>query len=125
MQAIGRKDTKPELALRSALHRAGCRFRKDFPIMVDGIRIRPDVVFTRAKMAVFVDGCFWHGCPEHGHRPKVNGWYWEPKLARTRDRDRRNIELLERHGWATYRMWEHEAVEAACDLIVSTLRTRR
>jgi DNA mismatch endonuclease Vsr len=75
-----RTGTKPEVELRSALHRAGLRFRKDLLIQVAGIRVRPDVVFTRRKVAVFVDGCFWHGCPDHQHLPKSNQDYWIPKL---------------------------------------------
>ena len=82
MQANRRRDTKPELALRSELHRLGYRFRKDYRLQLEGLRVRPDVAFTLARVAVFVDGCFWHGCPEHGHEPRVKAWYWGPKLQR-------------------------------------------
>ena len=89
MRANRRTDTKPELALRHALHRLGYRYRKDLRLDLDGgARVRPDIVFTARKLAVFVDGCFWHACPEHGSKPKNNEWYWSPKLARNVERDR-------------------------------------
>lgn len=108
MAAVRRTDTKPELALRSALHRDGLRFRKDFPIRLDGARARPDIVFTRARIAVFVDGCFWHSCPQHGTRPATNTDYWNPKLERNAARDRRNTEALTSAGWTVIRIWEHD-----------------
>ncbi|WP_278256735.1 hypothetical protein [Nocardioides convexus] len=74
-----RVDTKPEVAIRSALHRAGLRFRKDYRLDLGGARLRPDIAFTRAKVAVFVDGCFWHACPVHGTQPRSNADYWTPK----------------------------------------------
>src|SRR5450759_5812654 len=89
MRAHRRTDTKPELALRSALHRRGYRFRKDHRLdLNDGARVRPDIAFTARKVAVFVDGCFWHVCPEHGRDPTVHAWYWAPKLRRNVERDR-------------------------------------
>lgn len=104
-----RTDTKPEVALRSELHRRGLRFRKDHPIRVEGRRpIRPDVVFTRARVAVFVDGCFWHGCPEHQVVPKSNPGYWIPKLRRNTERDCEADAALEADGWTVLRFWEHE-----------------
>ena len=84
MRAIRRSDTKPELALRRALHGRGYRYRKDLRLDLDGgARVRPDIVFTARRVAVFVDGCFWHCCPEHGSKPAVNTGYWNPKLRRT------------------------------------------
>ena len=80
MKANRSRDTGPELRLRSALHRRGWRYRVSPSLKVDGKRIRPDVAFTRWRIAVFVDGCFWHGCPDHGSTPKSNVDYWEPKL---------------------------------------------
>src|SRR5690606_15979160 len=88
-RANRRTDTKPEVRLRSELHRRGLRFRKDFLIRVSEIRVKPDIVFTRLRLAVFVDGCFWHSCPEHGSMPSRNRGYWLPKLAANVDRDRR------------------------------------
>lgn len=107
MRANLRVDTKPEVAIRKALHALGLRFRKDYPIVIQGIRIRPDIAFTRQRLAVFVDGCFWHQCPEHGHRPRSNMHYWLPKLERNVARDRRNNELLKTTGWTVLRFWEH------------------
>lgn len=103
-----RRDTKPEVALRSALHAAGLRFRKDYRLDVGGLRLRPDIVFTRAKVAVFVDGCFWHSCPAHGNQPSRNADYWIPKLARNVERDREQDATLAAHGWTSIRIWEHE-----------------
>jgi DNA mismatch endonuclease (patch repair protein) len=127
MRAIRRRNTKPEVALASALHRAGCRFRRDFPIKVDGVTIRPDIVFTRRRVAVFVDGCFWHTCPDHGRAPKINDWYWLPKLQRTQERDERSDRLLRSQGWSVVRVWEHmsleEAVAAAMEAIDPPSRT--
>ncbi len=118
-----RTDTKPEVALRSELHRRGLRFRKDHPIRVEGRRsIRPDVVFTRSRVAVFVDGCFWHGCPEHQVVPKSNPDYWIPKLRRNIERDREVDAALEDDGWTVLRFWEHEALAQAA--VVTALAIR-
>lgn len=114
MQSIRRKDTAPERAIRSLLHASGLRYRCDFRIDLGGMRVRPDIVFTRRKIAVFVDGCFWHSCPEHGRIPGVNESYWSPKLAGNRARDRSNASALEAAGWTVVRVWEHvPPVEAA------------
>ena len=108
MSAIRRSGTRPELALRSALHRLGYRFRKDLRVEAAGVRTRPDIAFPRQRVAVFVDGCFWHSCPEHGRAPRVNGGYWSPKLAGNRDRDARQTAALHAEGWLVLRLWEHE-----------------
>ncbi|WP_338156686.1 very short patch repair endonuclease [Saccharomonospora azurea] len=114
MQANRRTDTKPEVALRSELHRLGYRFRKDHRLdLPAGVRVRPDIVFTRRKVAVFVDGCFWHVCPQHGRQPARNEWYWNPKLRRNVERDRCADEALAQAGWQVVRVWEHEAVSDA------------
>ena len=95
MRANRRTDTKPELALRHALHRLGYRYRKDYRLDLDsGRRVRPDIAFTARKVAVFVDGCFWHACPDHGSKPKANEWYWNPKLIKNVERDRMNDAAL-------------------------------
>jgi DNA mismatch endonuclease (patch repair protein) len=94
------------------------------PIAVPGRRpIRPDVVFTRARVAVFLDGCFWHGCPEHGSAPGSNASYWAPKLARTRQRDQQADRLLRDAGWLVVRIWEHEPLEDAEARVLDTLAT--
>jgi DNA mismatch endonuclease (patch repair protein) len=124
MAAIRRRDTRPERLLRSLLHRRGLRFRIDFPIRVAGARpIRPDVVFPRARLAVFVDGCWWHGCPEHGHRRSLhNSHYWGPKIAGNAARDRQHTKVLESAGWRVLRFWEHETPEDVAQFVVAALR---
>jgi DNA mismatch endonuclease (patch repair protein) len=121
MAGIRRRDTKPEAALRSALHRRGYRFRKDYSVRVNGKLIRPDIAFTRQRVAIFVDGCFWHCCPEHGRQPRVNSEYWSPKLARNAARDREQTYALKSAGWIVVRFWEHESVAAAVDTVVANL----
>ena len=117
-----RTDSKPETALRSALHAAGLRFRKDYRIDLGSVRPRPDIVFTKAKVAVFVDGCFWHSCPEHGTMPTRNADYWIPKLARNVERDREQDSVLRHAGWKVVRIWEHVAPEDAVEAVLATLR---
>src|SRR5436305_15111497 len=88
MTANRRRDTGPELAVRSALHARGLRFRVDLPVRpASGRPIRPDVVFTRQRLALFIDGCWWHGCPEHGTRAVTNADYWGPKIDANRERE--------------------------------------
>jgi DNA mismatch endonuclease (patch repair protein) len=86
------------------------------------VRVRPDIVFTRRRVAVFVDGCFWHGCPDHGNVPSSNLEYWVPKLAANAERDRRVNVALEGDGWVVVRIWEHVGVEAAVASVESVLR---
>lgn len=121
MRANRRADTQPELVLRRALHARGYRFRKDYRLDLDGGRVRPDVAFTRARVAVFVDGCFWHACPEHGTRPASNAWYWAPKLARNVERDRTADALLAKAGWTVVRIWEHEPLPRALAAVMAAV----
>jgi len=122
MRANRRTDTKPELALRHALHRLGYRYRKDYRLDLDsGRRVRPDIVFTARKVAVFVDGCFWHACPEHGSKPRANEWYWSPKLVKNVERDRVNDAALILAGWTVVRLWEHVPLDEAIATVVTTL----
>lgn len=125
MRAIKRTDTKPEIQLRRLLHRQGLRFRKDHRLDLPGGRVRPDVVFTRVRVAVFLDSCFWHACPEHGRDPTRNQWYWSPKLRRTVERDRQAIAILEDAGWQVIRIWEHEPLAAAASAVVTAVNERR
>jgi DNA mismatch endonuclease (patch repair protein) len=106
------------------LHRFGLRFRVDFPIRdPDGHLVRPDIVFTRARIAVFVDGCFWHGCPEHGRRPTIqNGSYWGPKIVANTRRDAKHTDSLRAAGWTVLRFWEHDAPEQAAFAILKAYR---
>ena len=122
MRANRRADTKPELALRHALHRLGYRYRKDYRLDLDGgRRVRPDIAFTARKVAVFVDGCFWHACPEHGSKPRANEWYWGPKLIRNVERDRVNDAALILAGWTVVRLWEHVPIDEAVGTVITAL----
>jgi DNA mismatch endonuclease, patch repair protein len=122
MRANRRTDTKPELALRHALHRLGYRYRKDYRLDLDsGRRVRPDIAFTARKVAVFVDGCFWHACPQHGSKPRANEWYWGPKLLKNVERDRVNDAALILAGWTVVRLWEHVPVNDAVATVVTAL----
>jgi DNA mismatch endonuclease, patch repair protein len=104
MARVKRRDTRPERMLRSALHAAGLRFRVDRRI--DGVHA--DIVFPAVKVAIFVDGCFWHSCPTHATTPKSNASYWLPKLEENRQRDLRQTASLRRNGWLVIRVWEHD-----------------
>lgn len=117
--------TKPEVTVRSILHRSGRRFRKDLLIRLPGVPVRADIVFPRAKVAVFVDGCFWHCCPEHGSRPRANADYWNPKLDRNVERDRRADLELQSAGWTVVRIWEHVAPEDAATMVVKAVDANR
>ena len=124
MAATKRRDTKPELALRSALHGMGLRFAVDRKI--NGNRRRTDVVFPTERVAVYVDGCFWHGCPQHGTIPKQNRQWWIDKLDANRARDSATTEALTEEGWRVLRFWEHDQPLAAAgtvrDVVVSLRR---
>lgn len=98
------------------------RFRKDYLVRAGGARARVDVCFTRIKLAVFVDGCFWHMCPRHFHLPKSNVAYWVPKLESNVARDRRIDVAFTADGWGVLRVWEHEHPEAAAERVVAALR---
>ena len=107
--------------MRRLLHKAGLRYRVDYPIRVNGRRVRPDVVFTRRRVAVFLDGCFWHGCPLHCRVPASNRDYWVAKIERNRDRDGRTTAALEAAGWQVVRAWEHEESEAIVERVQTAL----
>jgi DNA mismatch endonuclease (patch repair protein) len=122
MRANRRSDTGPEMALRRALHSRGYRYRKDYRLdLAAGARVRPDIAFTARRVAVFVDGCFWHACPEHGGKPAANTWYWGPKLQRNVERDRAADAALAAAGWEVVRIWEHETIEAAVAAVIGAL----
>ncbi|MEV4176694.1 very short patch repair endonuclease [Nonomuraea sp. NPDC049709] len=124
MQANRRANTKPEVVLRSALHRLGYRYRKDLRLDLGDVKVRPDIVFTARKVAVFVDGCFWHVCPVHGRQPTTNEWYWTPKLRRNMERDRTVNAALKAAGWQVVRLWEHEALASAVEAVVAAIDPR-
>lgn len=121
MRGNRRRDTKPEVAVRSALHRLGLRFRVDHPVRLSARTVRPDIVFTKRRLAVFVDGCFWHRCPVHGSLPRSNTDYWLPKLERNVQRDCADAAALRAVGWRVLRVWEHEHPEQAAEGIAELL----
>lgn len=121
MKANRRRDTRPERAVRSILHASGLRYRVDFAPL--GGRRRADIVFTRAKLAVFIDGCFWHSCPLHATYPKRNSAYWLPKLKRNIERDGETDQQLHSAGWTVLRIWEHESAAEAADRIEAIVRS--
>lgn len=120
MQRMGRRDTAPELALRRALTALGLRYRlhrRDLPGT-------PDIAFIGARVAVFVDGCFWHGCPDHGVMPKANRDWWRSKLEANRTRDEKKDRALEEAGWLPMHVWEHEDPAAAAAEIAGVVTAR-
>lgn len=124
MRSNGARDTSPERAVRSRLHRKGLRFRVHQAV-IPGSRRRADVVFRRARVAVFIDGCFWHGCPTHGTMPKANRAFWEAKLRTNRERDRDTDRSLRDAGWTVLRFWEHAEVEEVASEIEAVVRKPR
>lgn len=125
MQANTGRDTKPELALRQAVHALGLRYYVNRrPIRQ--VRRTADLVFPRARIAVFVDGCFWHGCPVHHTVAKTNAAYWAEKVAANRRRDADTDARLREAGWTVIRVWEHEPVErAAAEVVAAVAEARR
>lgn len=123
MRANRSRDTKPELALRRALHALGLRYRvsaRPFP----DTPFRADIVFTRRRVVVFVDGCYWHGCPEHHRAPQTNAEYWAAKVARNIQRDGETDQRLAQSGWLALRVWEHEDPDRAAQRIALAVRAR-
>jgi DNA mismatch endonuclease (patch repair protein) len=117
------RDTDPERALRSLLHRMGLRFRVHRR-PVPGLRREADLVFAGARVAVFVDGCFWHCCPEHATSPRANGAWWAAKLAANVARDRDTDRRLAEAGWRVVRVWEHEEPARAAARVARVVRHR-
>jgi DNA mismatch endonuclease, patch repair protein len=122
MRGNRKGETRPEVAVRSILHRRGRRFRTKLRIPLgDRGWTQPDLVFPGPRLAVFIDGCFWHRCPEHGTSPKANAGYWGPKLDRNVARDRDTDDQLGRLGWSVVRAWEHEAPSDIADRVEAYL----
>jgi DNA mismatch endonuclease (patch repair protein) len=121
MARTGQRDTKPEFELRRILHARGLRYRVDRPVLPE-VRRRADLVFARARVVVFVDGCFWHGCPEHATWPKRNADFWREKIETNRLRDRDTDKRLDTAGWSVVRVWEHEDITAAANRIERLVR---
>lgn len=123
MQLQSTRDTAPEMALRRILHSMGLRYRVD-RAPLPGLRRRADLVFGPAKVAVFVDGCFWHGCPEHETTARANADYWGPKIQRNRDRDADTDAQLREAGWHVVRVWEHEDPAVSARRIIASVHRR-
>ena len=116
MKAAKPRDTVPEKALRSELHKRGLRYQVDVR-PIEKLNRRADIVFRSAKVAIFVDGCFWHGCPIHGTQAKANAEFWKNKIKRNQERDAETNQLLKKAGWKVVRVWEHENLEKASEKI--------
>jgi DNA mismatch endonuclease (patch repair protein) len=123
MQANKGRDTKPELALRRAVHALGLRYRVSMRPLPT-VRRTADLVFTRAKVAVFMDGCFWHGCPEHHTKSATNADYWAEKIRRNRERDAETDRIFAEAGWLVMRFWEHEEPLQAASQVAEQVRAR-
>lgn len=122
MRANRGRDTQPELAVRRILHAKGLRYRVD--VRPDPtIRRRADIVFRRKRVAVFIDGCYWHGCPDHFVMPKSNTDYWSQKIGRNRERDAETTQALTECGWKVLRFWEHEDPTAVAGRILTSLES--
>ncbi len=121
MRIVRQRDTAPEIALRSILHRRGLRYRVDVS-PIRGSRRRADILFPSARVAVYVDGCFWHGCPLHATWPKANPDWWRQKLVRNVERDRDTDIRLAHAGWTVLRVWSHEDSSEAAERVVSVVR---
>jgi DNA mismatch endonuclease (patch repair protein) len=124
MQANRGRDTSIELRLRSLLHQQGLRYAIDKRPLA-GVNRRADVVFSSARVAVFVHGCFWHGCRWHGSRPKTNVEFWAKKIERNRERDRETRRLLRRSGWLVVTYWEHQDLDQKAPELIKLVKNRR
>lgn len=120
MQGNRKRDTRPELAVRRLLHAHGRRYLVDVAPL-HGLRRRADIVFRRPRIAIFLDGCYWHGCPEHYRTPGTNVVYWSAKIASNVRRDLDTNARLEHAGWRVLRFWEHEDPSAVCAVVEAHL----
>jgi DNA mismatch endonuclease (patch repair protein) len=124
MARVRQKGTRCEIELRKALHAKGLRYRLQVPLLTKPRRV-VDIVFPSARLAVFVDGCFWHGCPEHASWPKNNADFWREKIETNRSRDVDTDQRLAALGWETVRIWEHEDATEAANRIAELVDARR
>lgn len=124
MQAIKARDTKPERLVRQLLHARGLRYRVAARPLAE-LRRTADIVFRPTHVAVFIDGCYWHGCPEHYVSPRTNVGYWSEKVARNIARDRDTDRRLTDAGWLVLRFWEHEPSGVCADKIAAAVLSRR
>lgn len=125
MRANRGRDTQPELALRAELFRSGLRFRKNMRLDLPNGRVRPDIVFPGVRLAVFVDGCFWHGCPLHAEWPRSNADFWVAKIEGNRARDAKQDAVLRSAGWAVLRFWEHDPISESARRIQEEIAARK
>lgn len=123
MQNVRRRDTPYEVSVRRRLHARGLRYRVDVAPL-HGLRRRADIVFRRAKVAVFLDGCFWHGCEQHGSWPKNNAEWWRDKITANQRRDEETSSLLRAAGWEVLRIWEHEDPDDAAGRVATLVEHR-
>lgn len=124
MQGNRGRDTKAELAVRRLVHASGLRYRVNARPECD-LRRTADLLFTRARVAVFIDGCYWHGCPEHFSMPATNLDYWSTKIGRNQARDLETTAVLEDRGWLVLRFWEHEPPTTVAERITGLVQARR
>lgn len=124
MLANRSRDTTPEMAVRRAVHALGLRYRIGTRPLPE-LRRTADLVFRSARVAVFVDGCFWHGCPEHATHPVANAGYWAEKIRKNRERDADTSARLEEAGWRSIRVWEHENPDESAAVISKAVREAR
>lgn len=123
MAATGQRDTPAEMEIRKRLFARGLRYRVHYPVLA-GSRRRGDIVFPRLGVVIFVDGCFWHGCPLHGTWPKVNADFWREKIEANRARDADTNRRLQENGWLVMRVWEHELPDEVVERIIRSLEER-
>jgi DNA mismatch endonuclease (patch repair protein) len=124
MRSNRSRDTGPEMAVRRAVHAQGLRYRVSARPLPN-VRMTADLVFVGPRVAVFIDGCFWHGGPEHHRLPQGNRDYWAAKVARNQERDRRADDALAEHGWLALRFWEHQPAAEVADAVAAAVRQRR
>ena len=124
MSRVRQKDTRPELALRTELHKRGLRYRVNH-VVSQKPRRTADIAFTKLKVAVFVDGCFWHGCPRHATWPRSNAAFWREKIIRNMARDAETTTLLEAAGWTVVRIWSHVSTREASDIVSRVIEERK
>lgn len=121
MESMRQRDTAAEMKIRRVLHAKGYRYRVDYKIFPK-LRRKADIVFIRQKLAIFIDGCFWHGCPKHGTWPRQNAEFWRNKIKTNQARDRETDQKLIDAGWKVVRVWEHEDPVQVADKIICVLK---
>lgn len=118
------RDTGPEIALRRSLYKYGLRYRLQWPVPGKARRTM-DIAFPGLKIAVFIDGCYWHGCPQHGEIPKNNRGWWQEKIASNQERDRNTTQHLQHLGWIVLRFWEHQPINEMCEMAIRAVQAQR